>query len=338
MNEHVLDAVLRIRQPALFAGDWRAKKNGPGLQASIDKEVAEAEAVIAAVLGATGEAATPEDVSEQGPYDLKWARWYARTYWHRGNEPETQVALTVLARALAKHDARTGTESEEPFYFDKATGTPCQRRGNVLCHNADPEHRHTATTPSVPDETRRCWCGGEVGFRIPADEQGLGCLENIYHDYAVPDGARETAFRVAEKVLRESAAALAAEAVEASIADDRPGDRGERLAAAFREAVTRLCVAAETNGLWGGVDPRDLRAALVAKYPQLVEGTDVEESTPEPGTLARETALREAQAAAWDHCILEFREGFLRSENFAQADRLREANPYRAALAAEGDR
>lgn len=27
-------------------------------------------------------------------------------------------------------------------------------------------------------------------------------------------------------------------------------------------AIERLCVAAERNGIWGGVDPRDLRAEL----------------------------------------------------------------------------
>lgn len=30
----------------------------------------------------------------------------------------------------------------------------------------------------------RCWCGGEVGPRVPGDASGLGCLENINHDYA----------------------------------------------------------------------------------------------------------------------------------------------------------
>jgi len=32
-------------------------------------------------------------------------------------------------------------------------------------------------------EHRRCWCGGEVGPREPGDSQGLGCLEDIYHDW-----------------------------------------------------------------------------------------------------------------------------------------------------------
>jgi hypothetical protein len=29
----------------------------------------------------------------------------------------------------------------------------------------------------------RCWCGGEVGPRVPGDELGLGCLANIMHDW-----------------------------------------------------------------------------------------------------------------------------------------------------------
>lgn len=27
-----------------------------------------------------------------------------------------------------------------------------------------------------------CWCGGEIGPRAPGDKDGLGCLENIWHD------------------------------------------------------------------------------------------------------------------------------------------------------------
>lgn len=28
-----------------------------------------------------------------------------------------------------------------------------------------------------------CWCGGEVGPREPGDENGVGCLEDIWHDW-----------------------------------------------------------------------------------------------------------------------------------------------------------
>lgn len=28
-----------------------------------------------------------------------------------------------------------------------------------------------------------CWCGGRVGPRTPGDEVGLGCLEDINHDW-----------------------------------------------------------------------------------------------------------------------------------------------------------
>jgi hypothetical protein len=31
---------------------------------------------------------------------------------------------------------------------------------------------------------------------------------------------------------------------------------------ALRHALERLCVAAERNGVWGGIDPRDVRAEL----------------------------------------------------------------------------
>lgn len=28
---------------------------------------------------------------------------------------------------------------------------------------------------------KTCWCGGEVGEREPGDENGLGCLDDIFH-------------------------------------------------------------------------------------------------------------------------------------------------------------
>jgi hypothetical protein len=28
-----------------------------------------------------------------------------------------------------------------------------------------------------------CWCGGQVGPRVPGDHDGLGCLENITHNW-----------------------------------------------------------------------------------------------------------------------------------------------------------
>lgn len=33
----------------------------------------------------------------------------------------------------------------------------------------------------VPNEF--CWCGGEVGARVPGDHLGLGCLANITHNW-----------------------------------------------------------------------------------------------------------------------------------------------------------
>lgn len=29
----------------------------------------------------------------------------------------------------------------------------------------------------------RCWCGGEVGPRVPGDDDGLGCFDDIHHDW-----------------------------------------------------------------------------------------------------------------------------------------------------------
>lgn len=29
----------------------------------------------------------------------------------------------------------------------------------------------------------RCWCGGQVGLRVPGDENGLGCLESVFHTW-----------------------------------------------------------------------------------------------------------------------------------------------------------
>jgi hypothetical protein len=31
------------------------------------------------------------------------------------------------------------------------------------------------------DGDSRCWCGGEVGPRVPGDAEGIGCLTNIHH-------------------------------------------------------------------------------------------------------------------------------------------------------------
>lgn len=35
--------------------------------------------------------------------------------------------------------------------------------------------------PTLMGET--CWCGGQVGEREPGDPHGLGCLEDIHHDW-----------------------------------------------------------------------------------------------------------------------------------------------------------
>lgn len=32
-----------------------------------------------------------------------------------------------------------------------------------------------------------CWCGGRVGTREPGDKDGLGCRENVMHEWEVPD-------------------------------------------------------------------------------------------------------------------------------------------------------
>jgi hypothetical protein len=36
-------------------------------------------------------------------------------------------------------------------------------------------------------EAKRCWCGGEVGPRSPGDFDGLGCVENITHEWDAMD-------------------------------------------------------------------------------------------------------------------------------------------------------
>lgn len=42
------------------------------------------------------------------------------------------------------------------------------------------------------ESNARCWCGGEVGNRSPGDKNGLGCLENSWHDwYVTPPGSHE---------------------------------------------------------------------------------------------------------------------------------------------------
>jgi hypothetical protein len=38
---------------------------------------------------------------------------------------------------------------------------------------------HQNLIASIP----KCWCGGDIGNRVPGDEKGLGCLENIYHEW-----------------------------------------------------------------------------------------------------------------------------------------------------------
>ena len=34
---------------------------------------------------------------------------------------------------------------------------------------------------------QHCWCGGEIGARSPGDHLGLGCLENITHNWSGSD-------------------------------------------------------------------------------------------------------------------------------------------------------
>lgn len=35
-----------------------------------------------------------------------------------------------------------------------------------------------------------CWCGGDVGPRVPGDADGLGCLEDVRHVWSGKAGAR----------------------------------------------------------------------------------------------------------------------------------------------------
>lgn len=37
-----------------------------------------------------------------------------------------------------------------------------------------------------------CWCGGDVGRRVPGDRDGLGCLENINHNWKAGDRDHES--------------------------------------------------------------------------------------------------------------------------------------------------
>lgn len=44
---------------------------------------------------------------------LDWALAYARTYWHHGDEPESQLALTTLAQYAAHARRLLDPETEE---------------------------------------------------------------------------------------------------------------------------------------------------------------------------------------------------------------------------------
>lgn len=35
--------------------------------------------------------------------------------------------------------------------------------------------------------SERCWCGGDVGPRVPGDADGDGCLEDVTHNWAMMD-------------------------------------------------------------------------------------------------------------------------------------------------------
>lgn len=39
----------------------------------------------------------------------------------------------------------------------------------------------TAASQRVQATAETCWCGGEVGPRVPGDARGLGCVEDINH-------------------------------------------------------------------------------------------------------------------------------------------------------------
>jgi hypothetical protein len=52
-------------------------------------------------------------------------------------------------------------------------------RTGDLVRNVYGELMRTNLIATIP----KCWCGGDVGNRIPGDEKGLGCLKNIYHEW-----------------------------------------------------------------------------------------------------------------------------------------------------------
>ncbi len=43
-----------------------------------------------------------------------------------------------------------------------------------------------AGAPTAPTAAPRCWCGGQIGPRLPGDPDGLGCLTNILHAHDTP--------------------------------------------------------------------------------------------------------------------------------------------------------
>lgn len=80
-----------------------------------------------------------------------------------------------LERALDKRDDLVYDLNHWGWMY-----TPSQKRA-LLRRIARAEARVTRL-----NNPARCWCGGEVGPRIPGDSRGLGCLENVMHEYASP--------------------------------------------------------------------------------------------------------------------------------------------------------
>jgi hypothetical protein len=37
---------------------------------------------------------------------------------------------------------------------------------------------------TATEDGAKCWCGGKVGPRNPGDDEGLGCLDSLYHDWS----------------------------------------------------------------------------------------------------------------------------------------------------------
>lgn len=141
------------------------------------------------------------------------------TYEH-SNNPPTWGELTdgvhsdgiqIYRRELPQSDDGAAAP---PADYQGADNTSAAERANPTAapSSANSEYSDLAyatrldgtTMPApmvVPNE--RCWCGSEVGARIPGDHLGLGCLANVTHNWTAASQESQDLIEAEEGSWRE---------------------------------------------------------------------------------------------------------------------------------------